>query len=323
MRALIRGTALMLVVACHAMRAAPVLAQTDPPLFRAVVDVVTLDVFAHRQRQPIAGLTARDFIVRDNGVEQQVASVHTTDSAHVIMGLDMSGSVDGATLEQLRAAVSTVAGALTNEDRVSLFTFDDRIRLLARVEVPSPRLEQIVRDRRPGGSTTLLDALVFGAALSRADSRPAVFVLFTDGMDTASWNTPTRTIDALRNVDVVVYPVGAGLPSALVSSDRSDYFTRATWLSPLPADTLRLLQMVADTTGGEFLRVNRQARLAETFAAILRQYRQRYLLSFSPTGVGTGDGWHRLEVRLRTRQGAVVAREGYMARTDSGGPARK
>lgn len=44
------------------------------------------------------------------------------------------------------------------------------------------------------------------------------------------------------------------------------------------------------------------------------RYRQRYLLSFTPTGVKTGDGWHRIEVKLRKRPGTVVAREGYMAR---------
>ena len=67
------------------------------------MDVVTVDAFAHHERKPIADLTARDFIVRDNGVEQVVDSIGTTDSAHVIIGLDLSGSVDGKTLDQLRA----------------------------------------------------------------------------------------------------------------------------------------------------------------------------------------------------------------------------
>ena len=73
-----------------------------------------------------------------------------------------------------------------------------------------------------------------------------------------------------------------------------------------------MLQVLADTSGGEFLRVRRGASLAETFGAILAQYRTRYLLSFTPTAAGDGK-WHRLEVRLRNRPGTVVAREGYMA----------
>ena len=74
-----------------------------------------------------------------------------------------------------------------------------------------------------------------------------------------------------------------------------------------------MLQQVADMTGGEFLRVGRRARFDITFGGILAQYRQRYLHTFTPTGASSS-GWHRLDVRLRSRPGTVVAREGYMAR---------
>ncbi|AMY09289.1 hypothetical protein LuPra_02504 [Luteitalea pratensis] len=87
------------------------------------------------------------------------------------------------------------------------------------------------------------------------------------------------------------------------------YFQHPSWVAPTPGDTLRMLQVLADTTGGEFLRVRRDARLAETFAAILARYRQRHLLSFTPTGVGKRGG-QRLHVRLRSRPGTVAAREG-------------
>ena len=36
-------------------------------------------------------------------------------------------------------------------------------------------------------------------------------------------------------------------------------------------------------------------------------HRQRYILSFAPTGVARGDGWHPLTVRLRARRGTVHA----------------
>ena len=75
----------------------------------------------------------------------------------------------------------------------------------------------------------------------------------------------------------------------------------------------RLLQSAAGVTGGEFLRSNRGARLRETCRGILDQYRQRYLLTYSPAGP-SAPGWHRLDVRLRSRAGNVVAHEDYTAR---------
>jgi VWFA-related protein len=287
----------------------------DPvPMFRASVDVVTVDAFAHKDRKPIGDLTAADFIVRDNGVEQTVDSLGTTDSAHVIIGLDLSGSVDGKTLEQLRAAVRALVGELTPDDRVSLFTFSDRLRLLMRSSAARGDLEATLARFEAGGATPLHDAIVFGSALSVADQRPSVFVLFTDGQDTTSWSSAARALDVLRRTNVVAFPVGAGLPTAITSSPLAESFTRQTWMAPTLGDGLRLLQSVADITGGEFLRVNKGAHLPETFRGILAQYRQRYLLTYSPSG-SAAPGWHRLDVRLRTRDGTVVAREGYMARS--------
>jgi hypothetical protein len=47
------------------------------------------------------------------------------------------------------------------------------------------------------------------------------------------------------------------------------------------------------------------------FLGILDEFRQRYLVSYSPRGVA-GDGWHQLEVRIKGRRGvAVKARAGY------------
>jgi VWFA-related protein len=288
-------------------------AQDQLPMFRASVDVVTIDAFAHHDRKPIEGLTARDFLVRDNGAEQVVDSLGTTDSAHVIIGLDLSGSVDGRTLEQLRTAVRAAVGELTSSDRVSLFTFSDRVRLLMRARPPSDELGGVLARLQAGGATPLHDAVVFGSALSYADQRPSVFLLFTDGKDTGSWTSAARALDALRRTNVVAFPVGAGLPAAVTALPYSDSFTRQTWIAPTLGEGLRLLQSVAEISGGEFLRVNRGAALAETFRGILAQYRQRYLLTYTPSGT-TAPGWHRLEVKLRSRAGAVVAREGYVAR---------
>jgi hypothetical protein len=52
--------------------------------------------------------------------------------------------------------------------------------------------------------------------------------------------------------------------------------------------------------------------LGVRFLEIFREFRQRYLLSYTPARVST-PGWHRLEVRVRQRGAAVRARQGYFA----------
>lgn len=287
-----------------------VLAQQRAPLFRTSVQAVRVDAFAHADRKPIVGLTARDFIVLDNGVEQFVDAIGTTTAAHVIIGIDTSGSVDGATLARLKQGVQAVVTQLTSDDRLSLFAFDNRLHLIRRAAPPDADIEVALGDLRGAGRTTLHDAVIFGSALSQANALPSLFLLFTDGQETASWTNTGRTLEALRTTDVVVYTVGEGLAPALTSATVTPYFTKPTWLSPDPGDTIEILQRIADVSGGGFLRVGRGDRLAVTFTGILAQYRQRYLLTYTPRGVEEG-GWHRLEVRLRDRKGAVTARQGY------------
>ena len=63
---------------------------------------------------------------------------------------------------------------------------------------------------------------------------------------------------------------------------------------------------MADETGGRYVKAEWDSSLGETFQRILREYRQRYILTFTPEGVQTGDGWHALEVKVK-RGGALVA----------------
>ena len=278
---------------------------------RARVDAVTIDAFVHQNGRPIEGLTGADFLVRDNGVEQELRVLGTTDSAHVIMALDLSGSVAGGVRVRLEEAVRGLVGRLTPMDRVSLLTFADRVRVHDVAELPGEvRLEE-VGDVPAFGATTLHDAVLVGSQLARADARPALLLVFTDGADTASWTTAGRVLEALRQTSVVVVTVAAGLPAAAPSPQDATYFRTPTWLAASPGDLVRLMDQLADATGGELVRVDRGAAFADVFGRILERYRQRYLLSFTPRA-DNPRGWHRLEVRLRKGAGTVIARPGYV-----------
>ena len=50
-------------------------AQQQPQVFRGGTDVVAIDVTVQDGKRPVAGLTAADFDVRDNGVRQTITEV--------------------------------------------------------------------------------------------------------------------------------------------------------------------------------------------------------------------------------------------------------
>jgi hypothetical protein len=52
--------------------------------------------------------------------------------------------------------------------------------------------------------------------------------------------------------------------------------------------------------------------LRPAFREILDEFRSRYVLSYTPTGVSS-TGWHRLDVKLKGKKGKITARRGYLA----------
>jgi VWFA-related protein len=312
-----RALALMVAV-CMGAILLPVSSTLDAqePAFRVSTDLVTVDVLVFRGREPVQGLTTADFELTDNDVPQTLSSINVPGGAHVIAVLDTSASVAGDVLLRLTEAVEALLGRLTDEDRVSVVTFGDRVRLLQRAARPAAAIEVVRRGLAAAGGTALHDALLLGSALTAADGRPAVMVVFTDGADTVSWTTAPHVLRVLQAANVVVFPVGAGVSELPVSAARlqpSLYMSSPTWLGPDASDGPRLLDRVARVSGGTFIRVGRPEALTRTFTEIIERYRSRYVLSYTPTGVARDDGWHRIEVKLTRQRGTVQAREGYIA----------
>ena len=65
-------------------------------------------------------------------------------------------------------------------------------------------------------------------------------------------------------------------------------------------------------TGGSLIEIASTRDLSTAFLRILEEFRQRYVVSYTPRGVSR-DGWHRLEVRLKGRRATIRARPGYLA----------
>src|SRR5205085_10168287 len=74
------------------------------------------------------------------------------------------------------------------------------------------------------------------------------------------------------------------------------------------------LRELTSLTGGTAYNIDSARDLRATFLRILDEFRHRYLVSYTPHGVGR-NGWHRLDVRLKNRRATIKARPGYLAGT--------
>jgi VWFA-related protein len=285
----VQGSAIASALGLFGILAAPAVV-TAQLTFSSRLDAVRVDVSVRRGDQAVTGLGAKDFEVRDNGVLQQVDLVGYEETpVHVVLALDTSGSVEGQRLTQLRSASVRLMRALRPGDTAALLTFADRIAIQSRLSGDVPSLIAALMAPPPTGDTALIDAAHAAMVLGEAESGRPLTIVFSDGADTASFLTPDLVLATARRTGSVVYAVTTS------RSERSEF-----------------LDNLVEATGGRRLAVDSAERLSDTFAAILAESRQRYLISYTPRGV-SGDGWHDVTVRVRVRDAQVRARPGYYA----------
>ena len=260
------------------------------PIFSSRVEIVRVDVLVTDDGHPVAGLGPDDFEVRDNGVRQDISILRLEEiPLNVMLTVDMSASVDGVRLDNLRAAARALLDGLRPDDRAGFIAFNhvvSRVRdVTSSIDDVRAALDQVT----PSGATSLIDATYASLTVTDSNLRRGLVVVFSDGLDTSSWLTEEQVVESARRSESIVYAVA-------VAQRRGS-----------PA----FLREISDATGGRLLELDQTDDLPAVFVSVLNEFRQRYLLSYSPRGVDTA-GWHALEVRVRRRGADVRARSGYV-----------
>lgn len=292
------------------------LAAAAPQRFSTGVEVVRVDALATSGNRPIGGLGPGDFDLRDNGVAQIVSGVSRERlPLNVICAFDASGSVGGAPIQQLKDATATLIDALAGDDRAALVTFSERLQIHSRLTGDRAALRSVIANIQAGGATALFDAMFASLALRETDEGRTVLLVFSDGLDTASVLTARQILEASRRTDVVIYPITARRPGlSLFGADgrlRARPNPAVAQMASQLSRAEKLFDRFAEETGGRAFHAT-AGSLRATLIAILEEFRQRYMLTYTPSGVAK-PGWHTIDVKLRGRAGEVKARRGYFA----------
>jgi VWFA-related protein len=262
----------------------------EPPVFRAEVGVVRVEVSVTKDGQPVRGLTAGDFEVRDNGRSQEVRLLLDEEAPiDAVLVLDLSGSVRGAKRAALRGGAAAFLDGLRPGESAALVAFRDEVELLEDFTPDRTRLFEALDRTEPRGSTALRDAVYAALRLSPLAGHRFALVVFSDGVDNVSVLESSEVLEAASRTQGIVYGVGV--------RQRGD----------APSD---FLPNVVRATGGRYFEALSDRDLGRRFADVLADIRSRYVLSYAAAGAPEA-GWHELAVRLRRGRGDVLARSGY------------
>ena len=307
---------------------APLASGLAQPIFKSGVDGITVVVSVRSGNRPVAGLTAADFEVRDNGVPQVITSMAAGKvPLDLTLVLDLSASVDGPTLQRLKTAVRDTAALLGPDDRIRLITISQVLHQV--FSFRERGAEMILDGLAAEGATSLYDGIAATMMRPAQAGRRHLVVAFTDGRDSTSILEEKTVKEIARLTDAVVdivVPVGAPedpatrrlaqrntvdslMGAANVTNGRSGPQAQAGADAVPPV----LSELVAPTAG-QVIPLGLDDSISRVFKTILEDFRASYVIQYAAAGVAP-DGWHELSVSVKKRpKYDIRARKGYMGR---------
>ena len=272
-------------------------------VFRARTDLVAISVSVKRGNAPVANLTAADFVLLDNEVGQKIEAL-TIESVplDVTLFMDTSGSTAGA-LDRMKRNVSSIAAMLRPDDRFRLLT----IGLAVETAVPWQRGgAPVTLDMKAvPGISLVYDAVFVALAHAPEPGRRHLIVAMTDARDCGSVIDGERVLDASGRSEAVLHWIYVS------SGGDFDEFSLSAWCTPSDANQVDYVGQAATRTGGDMHRSRFGDPAVRTFATILDEFRQSYVLRYSPQGVKS-PGWHPVRVHIPAQPALTIkARSGY------------
>ncbi len=284
---------------------------------------------SNRRGKPVRDIKQHEFKVFENGIEQETAYFSAEEQPFTVaLVLDMSYS-SVFKLSEIQTAALAFVGQLRGGDKVTVVSFDEKVRVLCEATNDRKILRLAIEGARIASGTSLYSALdtALSQSLSRVSGRKAI-VLLSDGVDTESLKLTAA--DILRQsaaTDVLIYPIQydtyddvqkSRKENAQVFYDDND--RPYTVMSPKvkgerEADYRKadeFLDAAANRTGGRVYRVSSAEDLERAFARIAAELRQIYVLGYYPNSERKSGASYAVKVRVYRPNLIIRARSNYI-----------
>lgn len=270
--------------------------------------------------EPIFNLVAKDFSVKDNGVEQKIRLDTDTDGApiSIVVLVQVGGSAirEFNKMTGLPAMVDALAG--DTQHHIAVVEFDSRPRTLLDFSSDSDAVRRAVYSIQPGDDhAAILDAVWYAVDMLQDEppQNQRVIVLLSETRDHGSHTPIQQVVRKIGSSNVVVYSL-AFSPSRSDLFDFSKMGDSANLLAPLKMAVAAMHKnsaaAIPQMTGGEYFRFNNGKQLDNLIGMLANQVHNRYVLSFQPSD--RTPGLHVLKVELKQPlQVRVLARTSYWA----------
>jgi Ca-activated chloride channel homolog len=251
-------------------------------------------------------LQASDLAVLDDGKPPAaVRSFRSETDLPLRVGLviDSSGSVTDRFAFEQESAIHFVNEILRPKvDQAFVVTFASTPKLQQDFTDDIGLLARAARSTNAGGGSAVYDAVALAANRKLANlwgERPVrrVIILLSDGEDNQSSTTRPQVIEAARRSGVTVYTISTNISNVITRGDK-------------------VLQRLADETGGRAFYPNKISDVVNAFRTIEEELRSQYAVAYKPAEFIADGRYRSINIQARNKDVFIRARKGYFAPKD-------
>jgi Ca-activated chloride channel homolog len=251
----------------------------------------------------IKDLKKNDFkVVDDRRPAAQIRSFRSETDLPLQVGLliDASNSVrDRFKFEQEAAIEFLNAMIRPRYDKAFVVGFDATPEVTQDFTDITEDLSKGVRALRAGGGTAMYDALYFACRdklikQEQAGSVRRAIILLSDGDDNLSHVTREEAIEMAQRADVIVYTISTNISGMKGKGDK-------------------VLERIADSTGGRAFFPFQIRDVSDAFTSIQDELRSQYAMAYKPAEFAADGRFRTIEISTQEKGLRVRTRKGYYA----------
>jgi Ca-activated chloride channel family protein len=286
-------------------------ADKTPPPDSQDKNRITLDVsrvnmlftVSDKKGRFITDLTKDDFDVFESKKPQDIIefSAESDLPLRLAILIDTSNSIRERFRFQQEAAIAFIDGTVRpRQDKALVVSFDTAAELVTDLTDEVPALEKAIQGLRPGGGTSMYDAIFFACRDKLMQDQPLykfrrAMVILSDGEDNQSRYTRDQALEMAQKADVTIYTI-------------------STNITRIETDGDKVLRYFAAETGGQVFFPFKATDLNQSFENIANELRHQYNIFYRPEPLRTDGLYHPVDIRVKGHRDMVVrARKGYYA----------
>ena len=201
----------------------------SPPVLRRGANLVLVPTLIKTSSgEPVFGLTANDFILTDDGIEQKISLEENTDSQPLALVIVVqTGGAGGRRLDSYRnlgPLLDSIVGGVPH--RVAVVKFDSEPHIEAEFTPDLNNVAEVMANLQPGnGGAAILDSLGFAVDLLRKQptSYRRAILSISETLDHGSQGKLEYALRAIGDTNTTIYSLGFSTTKADMKHEEDEF----------------------------------------------------------------------------------------------------